>query len=396
MKSEPVKKYKLVMAFHETLPCYQAESLKTYFLENYKVDILFIGHPLLDTDESYKLCSKMEYYKDNKLTIRKNAFHWVLPKALLFTKDMIYTLFWCLKYKGKYDVFFGVDNINVLVGLFLRKIGLVKRVVYHVIDYHPTRFKNKILNWLYFQFDKICVKFADETWNVNPIMAEAREKKMGMKREIYDRQYSVPMCVWVYKVKRKPFNKINKNKIIYRGSLVDVLGIDLIIKAMPQIIKVIPDAILEIFGDGVERKTLEELTKRLNMNDHVKFYGWIRDRGELERLMSDGAVAVAAFNTNILDERVRNSDPSKIKDYTLMGMPVIITRALSTFEEIEKFRCGIVINYEVKDLAKAVIKLLSDNKLLKEYRQNALRYIEQYDCCRIFDENVTRILSKEV
>lgn len=390
------KKYKIVIAFHETLPCYQAESLKTYLLSKYAVDILFIGHPLLDIEESYQRTSRYEYFKSNKHITAENAFHWNLPKPFLFIKDMIYTLFWCIKYKGPWDIFVGVDSINVLVALFLKYFGRVKKVVYHTIDYHPTRFSNKILNWLYFQFDKICVRLADETWNVNSAMVEAREKKMGMKREVYNRQFTVPMCVWVHKVKRKPFNKINKKKIVYRGSLVNILGVDLIINAMPRIIKSIPDAVLEIFGDGVERKKLETKAKKLKVLSHIKFYGWIRERKKLEELMSDGAVGIATFNTKILDETVRNADPSKIKDYTLMGMPVITTKALSNYKQIEKLKCGIVIDYHADELAQAVIKLLSNEKLLKEYRSNALKFVKQFDCGKLFDKNVNRLLISQI
>lgn len=386
------KKLRVVIAFHETLPCYQAESLKKYLLSKYSVDLLFIGHPLLDIEESYQRTSRYEYYESNKHIVSKNAIHWVLPKPLLFIKDVAYTLFWCLKYSGKWDIFFGLDNISVLVALFLKRVGRIKKIVYHTIDYYPTRFQNKFLNWLYFQFDKICVKFADETWNVGTAMAEAREKKMGMSKSLYNRQYLVPMCVWVNKVQRKPFVKINKRKIVYRGSLVDILGVDLIIKAMPTIIKAIPNAILEIYGDGVERKNLEILANRLKVSGQVNFHGWIRDRKELEDLMSDGALGIATFNTKILDDTVKNADPSKIKDYTLMGMPVITTRALATYQEIEKYACGIVIGYDVAELARAVIKLLSEEKLLEKYRKNALRYIRQYDCNKLFEKNVGRIL----
>lgn len=387
------QKLRAVISFHETLPCYQAESLKKYLLDKYSVDLLCIGHPLLDIEESYQRTSRYEYYESNKHIVSKNALHWVLPKPLLYVKDMIYTCLWCLKYEGLWDIFFGVDNISVLVALFLKKLGKVKKVVYHTIDYYPNRFQNKFLNWLYFQFDKVCVKFADETWNVSAAMVEAREKKMGMKREIFSRQYTVPMCVWVYKVKRKPFSKINKKKIVYRGSLVDIMGVDLIIKAMPQIIKAMPDVVLEIFGDGVARGALEEEARKLNVSEHVKFYGWIRERKRLEELMSDGALGIATFNTKILDEKIENADPGKVKDYMLMGMPVVATKAVSYYKEIQKLRVGLVIDYKVKDLENAVIKLLLNEGLLKEYRSNTSKFIKQFDCGRLFKENVTRVLN---
>lgn len=393
MKDKLAQKYKIAIAFHETLPCFVAEYLKTYLLDKYSVDLLFIGHPLLDVKESYQRNSRYEYYKNSKLYLSKNAFHWMAPKPILFVKDMFYTFMWCLKFNGKWEAFFGMDNINVLVALFLKKMGRIKKVVYHTIDYYPTRFPNKFLNWLYFQFDKICVKYADETWNISEVMVEARRKKMGMSGDDYKRQYTFPICVWVDKVKRKPFDKINKKKIIYRGSLVKETGVDLMIKAMPSVLKFIPDAVLEIFGDGVEREYLEREAKKLKVTKHVKFYGWIRERKKLESLMSDGALGIATFNTRIIDDKVRNADPGKIKDYMLMGMPVITTNVVSNCKQIKDQKCGLVIDYNIKDLSAAVIRLLSDEVLLRQYRNNALKFIKQFDCGKLFDENIGRVLA---
>lgn len=385
-----MKKFRVVIAYHETLPCYIGEHIKEYLLEKYSMELLLIGHPLLENEESFKRSSRFEYYKDSKLVIKKNAFHWILPMPLLHIKDMIYTFVWCLNYQNKWDAFFGINNINVLVALLLRKMGKIRKVIYHPVDYGSTRFKNKFLDWLYFQFDKICVQSCDETWNVSEGMIEAREKRMRLKRD--HRQYVFPICVWVYKVKRLSFNKINKKKIVFRGSLFDWMGVDLIIGAMPQIIKTVPGVVLEIFGDGNEKAYLQNKAQKLKVHDYIKFYGWIRERKELETLMSDGALGIATFNPKIVDDKVRNGDPGKIKDYMLMGMPVITTNAVGYSQKIEKSRSGLVVNYKEADLAKAVIKLLSDEQLLKEYRDNALKFIKQFDCGKLFDENITRVL----
>lgn len=385
-----MKKFSVVITYHETLPCYIGEHIKEYLLGKYSMELLLIGHPLLENEESFKRSSRFEYYKDSKLVIKKKAFHWILPMPLLHIKDMIYTFVWCLNYRSKWDAFFGINNIDVLVALILRKMGKIRKVIYHPVDYGSARFKNKFLDWLYFQFDKICVQHCDETWNVSEGMIEAREKKMELKRD--HRQYIFPICVWVYKVKRLPFNKVNKKKLVFRGSLFDWMGVDLIIGAMPQIIKTIPGVILEIFGDGNERAYLQNKAKKLKVNDYIKFYGWIRERKELETLMSDGALGIATFNPKLVDDKVRNGDPGKIKDYMLMGMPVITTNAVGYSQKIEKSRSGLVVNYKEEDLAKAVIKLLSDEQLLKEYRNNALKFIKQFDCGRLFDENISRVL----
>lgn len=386
-----MKKYRVVIGYHETLPCYVGEHIKEYFLKKYSTELLLIGHPLLENEESYNRSSRFEYYKDSKLVIEKNAYHWIAPRPLLYIKDIFYTFFWCFKIKEKWDVFFGIDNINVLAALFLKRIGKIKKVVYHPLDYEPIRFNNKFLNWLYFQFDKICVKYCDETWNVSEGMIKAREKKIGVKRDA--KQYVFPICVWVNKTKRKPFDKINKTKIIFRGSLFADMGVDLIIRAMPLIIKSLPEVVLEIYGDGTERKKLEIEAKKLKVSKHIKFFGWIRERKSLEDHMSDAALGIATFNTKIAGDKFRNADPGKIKDYMLMGMPVITTKAISNFEQIEKLKCGIVINYEAKELADAVVKLLLDENLLKEYRDNALEFIKQFDCGKLFNKNIPRVLN---
>ena len=222
-------------------------------------------------------------------------------------------------------------------------------------------------------------------------MISARESRTGIKRD--SKQYVFPICVWVDKVSRKPFSKINRKKIIFRGSLVKEMGVDLIIKAMPKILKVIPNINLEIFGDGIERKKLESDVRKLKVSKYVKFFGWIRERKQLEDRMSDAALGIATFNTNISLDKFRNADPGKIKDYMLMGMPVITTRAISNFQDIQNAEAGMVINYEASDLANAVVKLLLNENLLKKYRDNALKFISQFDCGKLLDENITRVLN---
>lgn len=386
-----MKKYKVVITYHETLPCYIGEHIKEYLLEKYSMELLLIGHPLLENKESFQRSSRFEYYQDSKLILKKNAFHWVLPMPLLHVKDIIYTFLWCLKYPGQWDAFFGLNNIDILMALLLKKLGKIKKVVYHPVDYEPVRYKNKFLNWLYFQFDKICVQNCDETWNVSEAMIEAREKQMGVKRDA--RQYVFPICVWVNRVLRKPFSQINRKKIIFRGLLIEDMGVDLVIKALPQIIKSIPNINLEIYGDGSARESLEEEAKKLKVEKYIKFYGWIRDRKELEEKMSDASIGLATFNTYTSGDKFKNGDPGKLKDYMLMGMPVITTNAILNFEQIEQLKCGIVIDYDVKQLADAVIKLLLNEKFLKEYRENALKFINRYDCGKLFDVNITRVLN---
>ena len=121
---------------------------------------------------------------------------------------------------------------------------------------------------------------------------------------------------------------------------------------------------------------------------------WIQDREKFHFYLSNAAIGLAPFNLNILDDKVKNADPGKIKDYTSVGLPVITTKAIYTWQEVEKAKAGVIIDYSEDEFVKAVIKLLKDRNLLLQYRKNALEYSKQFDWERIFITNLTRVLNK--
>lgn len=365
-----------------------AQALRDYLRKN-NYRLLYISHPLplkdaKVEDSSYVEKSIGEDIVSKGMIKRKDTN--ILVSSLY---DSILNFIWAIR-NGKADLFIGVDNLNASVGILLKKLRLARKVVYYTIDYFPTRFENRLLNSIYHWIDKFCVTNADETWNVSGQMVLAREKN-GI---ISNRQHTVPIGIWYENAPRKDFSKIDKKKLIFVGHLLDHMGVDLVIRAMPQIISNIPDIKFEIIGGGEEEEKLKKLSRELGVNKSVKFWGWVKDRKKLEEIMSDGAVGLATFNTDILDEKVKNADPGKIKDYMLLGMPVIVTNALSTADEIEKEKCGLVIGYDISQLTQAVVQLLNSQSRLKEYRQNALKYVEKFDYNLIFEKNIKRVLDK--
>lgn len=383
---------KIIIVVHEGMPVGSSYDLRRFLIESKIEKLLFIAHPLTFENEFYRFSSRYEIYKHGKFTKKGKSFHWRLPDVFLYVKDIFYTLIWSTKFGGKYDLFIGVDPLNALAGIILRFFGRTNKVVYYTIDYFTPRFENKILNAIYHRVDKFCVRFCDEIWNFSSMMAKARETYNNMPRSLYNKQYTVPNGVWFYQAKRKSFDKINKKKIIFTGHLNPMNGVDLILKAMPKIMKKIPDIKLEIIGGGPEYENLRRLARDLKLEKHILFHGWIGDRQKLEQLLSDAAVGLAPFNTNIAGNKVRNADPAKLKDYALLGIPFIVTNAIANPKEVVNMKYGIVIEYEKDQLARAVIKLLRDEKLLKEYRENALQFAKQYDNEELFLTNLKRVL----
>ncbi|MEK6878812.1 MAG: hypothetical protein AABY22_04355, partial [Nanoarchaeota archaeon] len=214
---------KIVIAVHEGMPVGSAHDLRRFFLESKIEKLLFIAHPLTFENEFYKNSSRYELYQHGQIINKRKSFHWRLPDIFLYIKDFFYTLLWSTKCDKKFDLFIGIDPLNALAGIILRTFGRTNKVIYYTIDYFTPRFGNKILNTIYHSIDKFCVRFCDETWNLSSAMEKKRETYNNMPINLYNRQYTVPIGVWFYRAKRKPFNKINKKKIIFTGHLNPVL-----------------------------------------------------------------------------------------------------------------------------------------------------------------------------
>lgn len=387
---DKISESNIIIATHYRI--YSAsQALRDYLRENNCKKLLYIAQPLPP-----KVVQKIDYsYAEisNGKKITEKKIGSKMRTNLI--KNSIYNVFFvlrCVLTAGRYELFIGINNLNTIAGLIMKRMGRVKKVVYYTIDYFPTRFENKLLNNIYHYIDKLCVKLADETWNVSSVMIYAREKNSSLDRIKHNRQHRVPIGIWFDKAPRKSFSEIDKKKLIFVGQLLPHMGVELVVKTMPEIINRIPDIKLEIIGGGEQKKYLTQLAKELHVEKNIKFWGWVRDRRKLEIIMSDGAVGLATFNTEILDEKVKNADPGKIKDYMLLGMPVIVTDAISNTKEIIKNQCGIVIRYKSSDLVNAVVQLLNDKNRLYKYRKGALNYVQQFDYGKLFEENLSRIL----
>ncbi len=123
---------------------YEATTGPAHDLRDFLVDkskqLLFIAHPLLFIPANFNKSSYWEMYRNGKKIQQGRAFHFILPEIILYLKDFIYSLIWTLTKMQRSDLYFGVGNINALVGIILKKIGLTQKVIFYCIDYIPQRF----------------------------------------------------------------------------------------------------------------------------------------------------------------------------------------------------------------------------------------------------------------
>ncbi|TSC88484.1 MAG: glycosyltransferase [Microgenomates group bacterium Gr01-1014_5] len=380
-----------IVTHRSIMPCIPGADLKKFALAHGCSNLLYITHPLLLLKESWGLSSERELYESKKGLKTSKFSHWIMPEILLYIKDIICSVVWTLNTKQIYDIYFGINNLNAFSGLVLKKLGKVRKVVYYTIDLYPERFTNPLVNWIYHQLDKFCVKHCDETWNVSPYLTKYREKQ-GITGTSYSRQFTVPIGIWFDDMQRIPSSKRKRSKIVYVGHLKDFYGVDLAINSLPLVRKEIPSAYLEIIGGGEEQATLEKLAEKNGISRFIKFYGW-KEKKEAENIIADSAIGLAPFNTLIIDEKIKNGDPAKIKDYLALGVPVVMTNASLNASAIADAKCGIVIeNYDAQEFADAIVKLLKNDKIWEEYQKNALVFIQKFDWNYLFSKNISRLI----
>lgn len=378
---------KIIILAHvvSTVP---AQDLKEYFLKNQVKELLFVAHPLFYIKG--RPGPYFELYKDGIMIKKVQYVNRKYPSIIQYVKDYLLTLMWIIKVGNRWDLIIALDNLNTLSALTLKLFKTVDRVIYYTIDFVPNRFENKLLNIIYGNIEKIAVRYADTTWNLTSRIAIGREKIRGMDRKKYNRQIIVPIGIWFDRIKRKKFNEVEKHTIVYAGGLSPHQGIQLVIDAMPQVLKKVNDAKMLIIGIGNYEDALREQVRKLKLEKNVKFLGYFEKHEDVERILSNCGLAVAMYSKE-LSKWSYFADPSKIKSYLAAGLPVITTSLTMISKDLLKKECGIISDYNKEDLAKKIIKFLKDEKKQKKYRENAIEFGSQFDWNKILDENISKI-----
>ncbi|MGD0463027.1 MAG: glycosyltransferase family 4 protein [Tepidisphaeraceae bacterium] len=97
----------------------------------------------------------------------------------------------------------------------------------------------------------------------------------GVRGKIFEiPDVGVDLSVW-NRQEDLPPRTDDKIRFVCLGRLVDWKGIEFLIAAFKTVAQREPRAVLDILGDGEERRSLEELTRRLNLADCVTFAGWV-------------------------------------------------------------------------------------------------------------------------
>lgn len=356
-----------------------ALELEQYLYPKVK-SLLFIGHPFSFRKE---ISSFRRYYKYGEKIYEKKAIAWYFPEVFIYLKDALYTFLWVLLLKDKTNLFVGSDNFLAYLGLVLKKLGRVEKVVLYTIDYLPERFNNPILNNLYRFFDRKCLKNCSVVWNVSAEIASARKKYGGINPVNSVKQIVVPLGIWYQRISKYSLEEKDSNTVVFMGHLLEKQGLDVVIKAFSKIIENVSNATLKIIGTGAYEVILKDLVNRLKLQEKILFLGYIEDHKKVEEIMARATIAVATYKPDP-ESFTYFADPGKIKNYLACGLPVLLTDVPPIAKILEEERCGIICSYDENDVADKIIHLMKNRKKLHLYSRNAREFAKNFDWNKIF------------
>ncbi|MBI5613915.1 glycosyltransferase [Candidatus Gottesmanbacteria bacterium] len=340
--------------------------------------LLFISHPFIfapDTRSYFNL-----YDFKGKVQDSVHFIKFIQNQFISVMKDIVLTVYWVVC-AGQFDQYIGVDGMNAFTGLFLKRLGIVKRVIFYTIDYVPNRFNNAFVDSIYLWIDKKAVEGSDVVWNLSDTMKTMRAEQ-GLSHSYDAKQILVPVGtdVDIPEVKESERKRFH---VAHMGHLTKKQGVQLVIEAIPEVLTKVPEFHFDIFGAGEYEKTLKELSARLNVDSFVTFHGYIEDHHSLEIKLSTCSLGIAPY-VDTQDNFIRHTDPGKVKAYLAAGLPIVITKVPDVWKDIEKNKCGKACEANPSSVAKTIIFLLTDELLLGLYRKNAVVYARKFSWKRVF------------
>jgi glycosyltransferase involved in cell wall biosynthesis len=149
--------------------------------------------------------------------------------------------------------------------------------------------------------------------------------------------------------------------------LSDVKGIDVLIKAMPFVLKEIPSANLMIAGQGPQEAYLRKLTQELSLTAHVHFKSTIDQTAEL----------LGAFDVFVMPSLMEGLGLSVIEAQAC-GIPVVASRVGGLVDLIEDGKTGFLVeSNNPAVLANRIIGFLCNPKLAQRMAAEARSNVEK-------------------
>jgi len=217
---------------------------------------------------------------------------------------------------------------------------------------------------------KFIIKNSDHVTCVNK---EIKNNLINLLGNDYSNKISIiPMGVYVNNYKGK--SKISNN-VLFLGRLAHKKGV----KYLLQAVKLLKDKNLKIViaGDGPLRKELEYYVKINNLQDKIKFLGYVHGKEKMNLIKSCKIFIIPSIITKSGE---REGLPVSLLEAMAASKAIIATNVGGIKDLIKNNYNGLMIKEKSSnEIANAIKKLMLNKKLSRKLGDNARKTVLNYD-----------------
>jgi len=157
--------------------------------------------------------------------------------------------------------------------------------------------------------------------------------------------------------------------VMFLGKVLWSKGLGDLLLAFQSVVQSHPKTliVLDVVGDGADRRAIEAWARELGLDGYARFYGWIEDREELSSFF--GSADLLVIPTSSYPEGV----PRVIDEALMIGVPVVATRVGGIPEEFTDDEVMLVDPNSPEQLARAIEMMLFDIQVRQRYLAGAQR-----------------------
>ena len=355
------------------------------YLKKAQADLAYVKFPFAMSDTKSIWVEK--YRGETRIYKSQSWIRFFKPELVSYAKDMLwlFTVGW--RHVAGAEFVLASNNLLGLGALVLRKLGLVSKFAYLIVDYSPIRFSNPWVERLYIYLDRLVATSADSVWTMSMPMLEAREHA-GRLKMAEVRWRLAPMGNNADVIFANGDVPHDPRLLMYVGNTKATnVRPDFLLDVAFQLKKAGETFSLVYVGPG-STDHLVEKARTLGIEEYVRFRGTIPEAIDLERYLAGGGIGLAPYDPHLKNNFSRYADPAKIKTYLGCGLPVLSTDVPSIAQELESRGAGFVTEFTPEAFATNIQKLWNDPKLYDQMRRSAIEMGLEYSWSRIFDRLV--------
>lgn len=275
-------------------------------------------------------------------------------------------IYYMVKFRGRYNIIVDSENgLPFFTPLYAKEKKFL--LIHHV---HQEVFRKSLI-WPFSAIASFLeAKVMPLVYRNTEVITVSPSSKNEIKRHNLTKKDPTIIYNGVDHELFKPARKSGTPLIVYIGRIQYYKSLNVFIKAAKKVLKSVPNAKFVIAGDGEEKDDLKEYTKKIGMDSHISFTGFLSEQDK-----------VALFQKAWLFV-----NPSVMEGWALTtieanacGTPTVASDVPGLRDSVKNPHTGYLVKYgDIDGFAKYIKKLITDWKLRRKMATESKKWAQQF------------------